>query len=213
MIWTAGVFAVAYQFLTFVPALALVVVMPAMPIIYVMGFAVLATGLLLVFILERKGVARTVIVPGDVSTVMAGVTVVTVIAAFFFAALVTGLLADLFGSQGLEVSEGFESMIGESSAIGLVLAVVLIGPVVEELIYRGLLMGVLLARGWTPVAAIAMSAAVFAAQHIQYGWIGMVTVGIYGLALGALRIAGGGLFAPVLAHILINATATAFQGG
>ena len=48
------------------------------------------------------------------------------------------------------------------------------------------------------------AAVIFAVQHIQYGWIGILMVLVYGIVLGLLRVASGGLFLPVMAHLFIN---------
>jgi membrane protease YdiL (CAAX protease family) len=80
-------------------------------------------------------------------------------------------------------------------------AVVLIGPVVEELLYRGVGIGVL-AR-WGAPAAVGVTAVMFGLGHglllslPAFVWIGLV--------FGFLRIRTGSLFTPVLAHCLFNA--------
>lgn len=81
---------------------------------------------------------------------------------------------------------------------------VIAAPVFEELAFRGLLLGVLLARGWNPYVAIAVTSAVFAAGHDQYTPIGLVVIFIAGMIFGLLRVATGGLFAPMLSHAAVN---------
>lgn len=81
---------------------------------------------------------------------------------------------------------------------------VIAAPVFEELAFRGLMLGVLLARGWNPFAAIALTAAIFAFTHQQYAVLGLFAIFIGGFILGLLRVATGGLFAPTLCHALVN---------
>jgi membrane protease YdiL (CAAX protease family) len=81
----------------------------------------------------------------------------------------------------------------------------LLAPVGEELLFRGVLLPWL--RGWMgEVAALVVSAGVFASLHLFYGvftgWIFFL-----GLLLGWARLASGGLRAPILLHVTINSVA------
>ncbi len=53
-------------------------------------------------------------------------------------------------------------------------------------------------------ACSGLAAVIFALQHFQYGWIGILMVLVYGVVLGLLRVASGGLFLPIMAHMFIN---------
>lgn len=87
----------------------------------------------------------------------------------------------------------------------LALPVALLAPVSEELVFRGVLLPWL--NGWMRrTAALAVSAGIFAALHLHYGvltgWIF-----ILGLLLGWMRLASGGLRAPMLLHATVNSFA------
>lgn len=204
MIWTAFIVAVAYQFFLLVPALALRSLAPGLSFIMLMGFAFILAGLLLYGYLQAHGVAAEVTDPGDVNLVTFGMAAGAAVLSIGATMILSGILAALFGPDGLSVSDNFAFEMMASPKLELIFTVALVGPVIEEMIYRGLLMGVLLARGWAPMGAAGLAALIFALQHIQYGWIGIVSVGLYGFVFGLLRIASGGLFAPVVAHLLIN---------
>lgn len=81
------------------------------------------------------------------------------------------------------------------------IAIVFIGPIVEELLYRGAGIG-LLARWGMPVA-VGVTALMFGLGHglllsfPAFLWFGLVT--------GWLRVQTGSLYPPVLAHCLFNA--------
>lgn len=89
--------------------------------------------------------------------------------------------------------------------VGEILWTVIAAPVFEEMVFRGLLLGCLLARGWNPWIAVAVTAAAFASTHGQYYLPGLVSVFVGGLLFGWLRIISGGLAAPLLAHAAMNA--------
>ena len=87
----------------------------------------------------------------------------------------------------------------------LALPAALLAPVGEELLFRGVLLPWL--TGWMGrVAALVVSAGVFASLHLFYGvftgWIFFL-----GLMLGWARLASGGLRAPILLHVTINSFA------
>jgi len=97
------------------------------------------------------------------------------------------------------------------AAIGLsmIFAAVFLLPIVEEVAYRGIAMGFLLGRGVTPMVAGAITAAAFAATHLQYTLLGMFPIFVMGLYLAWLRAATGTVAAPIMAHISANAVSMA----
>jgi membrane protease YdiL (CAAX protease family) len=120
-----------------------------------------------------------------------------------------------WASQVLAVSpeEGQHPLVrmaheGPMGLVGWVLLAVpavLLAPVGEELLFRGVLLPWL--SGWMGrVAALMVSAGAFASLHLFYGvftgWIFFL-----GLLLGWARLASGGLRAPILLHITINGIA------
>lgn len=84
------------------------------------------------------------------------------------------------------------------------IAVVVVAPVGEEILFRGFIF-----RGWlrTPNdvwPAIVVTAALFAILHIQYDWFVIGQVFCFGLFLGWMRWATGSTLLTVLLHALIN---------
>jgi membrane protease YdiL (CAAX protease family) len=94
--------------------------------------------------------------------------------------------------------------LGTSGVIMLVSEVVLLGPIAEELLFRGLLLPRLVTQ-LGPTWALACSALVFASLH-QYQGIFMVLTGFGGLILGWARLRSGGIAVPIFIHMLYNAT-------
>jgi membrane protease YdiL (CAAX protease family) len=98
---------------------------------------------------------------------------------------------------------------GASATIAVVLAVlglVVVGPIAEEIYFRGLVQGGLAGRG-RGVALIA-PAVLFAVVHLTPAAIPVLLV--YGLLLGALRARTASIVPCCIAHILNNGMAIAF---
>jgi membrane protease YdiL (CAAX protease family) len=92
---------------------------------------------------------------------------------------------------------------GLGGALVLLLLLAVVAPLIEELLYRGLLLGwlVTLMPQW---AALLVSSLVFAAAHLQLvQFPGLV---IAGLTFGALAVRSGRLGPAIAAHMAFNAT-------
>tara|TARA_R110000765_G_scaffold174493_3_gene279081 strand:- start:1148 stop:1783 length:636 start_codon:yes stop_codon:yes gene_type:complete len=210
MIWTAVGFAVTYQIFLQIPAYTLYAVAPELSQVWVMGLSYLSVGAMLFWFLDQEGVVREVAGLGDRNSTTTLATLVAVAAVYFLSTLVSDVLVATFGPEGLSISEDMQVIMRFSRPLELFFTVVLVAPLVEEFIYRGLLMGVLLERGWAPLAATGLSALIFSVQHFQYGWIGIVTVFMFAMLFGVLRVATGGLYAPILAHVICNAVSVIY---
>lgn len=85
-------------------------------------------------------------------------------------------------------------------------------PVMEEFLFRGFMF-----RGWSrsflgPYGAIAMTAALWALNHTQYGWYERSWIFVTGLALGYFRLRANSTWLPVMLHSGMN-MAILFLGG
>jgi membrane protease YdiL (CAAX protease family) len=90
---------------------------------------------------------------------------------------------------------------GDGRSLALVLAIGFVGPLFEEVLYRGLLLDALVERvGW-PSAVIASSAA-FALPHGE--WWNFVTAFLLGAVLATSRRLGVGLASCIGAHSGLN---------
>ncbi|GGE06364.1 hypothetical protein GCM10011571_04380 [Marinithermofilum abyssi] len=100
-------------------------------------------------------------------------------------------------SQG--VSQAREQ--GWISVTGQVLMLGLIGPVAEELVFRGVLFS-LLSRRLGKIAAVIITALLFALFHVDVAFLASLFV--LGLLLGGLRAAFGSIWIPILFHVVNN---------
>lgn len=88
------------------------------------------------------------------------------------------------------------------------LAVVVVAPVAEELLFRGLLLEMLRQHIGT-VAAVVISSAVFALMHLQPAV--MIDAFLAGLALCYIYLLTRSIYASILLHIFNNAIAMSMQ--
>jgi membrane protease YdiL (CAAX protease family) len=137
-------------------------------------------------------------------------------AAFFALAVLAGLLAPLLGglltdllAHGRAVTQDIQQL-GSNTPLGLriplTLVVVTVGPLVEELLFRGVLLSAVLRRcrvGW----AVALTSLLFALIHLpglQFQWYGLPDLTLLALLLAWLRLHSGSIWPAVLAHGVNN---------
>lgn len=125
------------------------------------------------------------------------------------AARVAAALGLLVAALGLPIRTAAQAFAIDLSSgpVGLSIflaTTVLVAPIAEELLFRGVLLP-WLARWMKPAAALAWSTIVFSIGHLYYG-IGALLIAYYGVVLGWARLRTGKLWAPVALHAMLNAT-------
>jgi membrane protease YdiL (CAAX protease family) len=86
---------------------------------------------------------------------------------------------------------------------GMVLVAAVLGPVAEELLFRGVAYpGLRNALG--PWAAVPLSATVFGLAHRNLGWPAVGFTAVMGVAFALLVEGSGSLWPAVVAHVLVN---------
>ena len=90
----------------------------------------------------------------------------------------------------------------------LLVALVAVAPVVEELVFRGFVYEGLRHSRLGTAGAILVASLVWASIHLQYEWFYVGQVFVSGLLFGAARWSTGSLITPILAHAVMNTTAT-----
>ena len=102
--------------------------------------------------------------------------------------------------------EAYQSAKEAGWLVWLMLAIVVVAPVGEEIVFRGFLYRGLVRPG-REMLAIAVISLAWAFLHIQYDWLGMAQIFAAGLILGWFRWASGSTTLTIVMHILINAEA------
>jgi uncharacterized protein len=105
-------------------------------------------------------------------------------------------------------TEAFASARTEGWLWPLLLAIVVVGPIGEEIMFRGFLF-----RGWViqdqyGIFAIIVITELWAAMHVQYDWYGITQVFLIGLVLGWIRWRSGSTLLTIVLHILVNLEST-----
>ncbi|MEM9226143.1 MAG: type II CAAX endopeptidase family protein [Pseudomonadota bacterium] len=81
---------------------------------------------------------------------------------------------------------------------------VIMAPIVEEVAFRGVALGALIARGLSPVGAVVLSSFAFAFSHLQYSPAAMLVVFLSGIGFAILRLVSGTVIVPIIAHGAAN---------
>ena len=84
-----------------------------------------------------------------------------------------------------------------------VIAVCALGPIAEELVFRGLLFGWLRERIGV-LATILLTAAGWSLLHVDYSWQVIAIIFVDGLLLGLARQRTGSVYVPIAMHMLYN---------
>ncbi len=133
-----------------------------------------------------------------------GVICLTVLIAVFGA--IETLLGFDAGSKSVEATYRAAKLAGVLPLLWL--AMVVVAPVTEELMFRGFLH-----RGWAPSwlgvsGTILVTSALWAALHQQYNWLGICCVFLMGLIFGWMRQRSASTTLTIVLHALNNLFAT-----
>lgn len=132
--------------------------------------------------------------------------------ALYFVAVMLGILMPVVGgaltqwlAQGHEVSQDIKQLgtnISLPLRMPLALLVISVGPLVEELLFRGVLLSAL-SRHVGVTGSVVLTALVFACVHLpdlSFLWYALPNLALLGLVLGWLRVQSGSIWPAVLAH-------------
>ncbi len=144
--------------------------------------------------------------PVAVGTLLGGAFLATVIgrgAAAVWDGILTALDIELAGSD-VDPTQLFSP--GPVGVAMTVLVVVVLAPIAEEIVFRGVLLPSL-DRHWGVRVAVVGSSALFALMHVTP--YAIVPIFVFALALGVLFVRTGSLWVCIVAHVLFNATGLA----
>ena len=126
------------------------------------------------------------------------------VAAFVVLVLLEALLGPLLG---FPPARPWESRYGSTEMVIRLVGIVLVAPITEELIFRGAAFTRLARTGLEASGAIAVTAAVFAILHLQYGPGPVTMILIDGLFYGLARAKTGSVLVPLVCHMIGNSYA------
>ncbi|MEL6725323.1 MAG: type II CAAX endopeptidase family protein [Pseudomonadota bacterium] len=90
-------------------------------------------------------------------------------------------------------------------SLAYIFVAVFMAPIVEEVAFRGVAFGAIIARGLSPIAAVTVSSLAFAFSHLQYSPAAMFVVFLSGIGFAVLRLVSGTVIVPIVAHMSANA--------
>src|SRR5688572_24518116 len=85
-----------------------------------------------------------------------------------------------------------------------VAAIGVLGPIAEELVCRGLLLGRLMTTRLGVYGSVALIAAAWALVHVQYAWPTLLMIFLDGLILGTARVRSRSVYVPIAMHMAGN---------
>lgn len=135
-----------------------------------------------------------------------GLVLWTGVGAAIGARILTGLYGTALEALGVELpgQEFDPTRLLPQTAMGItftILLAVVLAPLAEEIVFRGVLLSALRDR-WGDAFAIGASSAVFAAAHVMP--FAMPPIFLLSLALGVMYVRTRTLWAPIVAHAVFN---------
>lgn len=123
--------------------------------------------------------------------------------AFIVMMLFSELLTYLLGKP--LVPEFVSSIYTSTDSVWLLwIAIVIAAPIFEELFFRGFIITGLSKTFMGPLGAIVLSSLTWAAIHIQYELYLIVTIFVFGLALGFVRLKTNSVLLTIALHAFMN---------
>src|SRR5215472_18182987 len=128
---------------------------------------------------------------------------------------VTGLVVVILVGDALTLASGrdlvppFQLQIhrsaqAEGALLSLWLALIVVAPVSEELLFRGFLFRGFVRDPRDALPGILAIALIWSVLHIQYDWFGASVVFVIGMLLGYVRLYSGSTTLVILLHMLLN---------
>jgi membrane protease YdiL (CAAX protease family) len=105
-------------------------------------------------------------------------------------------------------TESYGTARAEGWLLALIVAVVVVGPAGEEILFRGFLFRGWVRPGWPGVIGVIVISLIWAAMHVQYDWLGIGQVFVTGLLLGWIRWRTGSTWLTCVLHMLVNLEGT-----
>lgn len=192
---------------------AIACLLPLVPVLLWPGLGVLASVALmalgLLFFAGSRGPTLAMVWKGRLVSLALGVAVGAGLA-WTIANLVRPFVEDRLGSS--VAIAGMEQVAGNAGLLAFTLLVTLASAVLEELVFRGYVIGwgsQIFGKAFAPILVL-LSSAVFGFAHLEFGPAGAVITGFAGLVLGTLYLVCGRRLLPcVAAHMTFNAIGSA----
>jgi membrane protease YdiL (CAAX protease family) len=116
------------------------------------------------------------------------------------------LLTVVFGRELVPAFqlEIHRSAVADGTLVWLWLALIVVGPVGEELLFRGFLFRGVVREPRDVLPGILAIALLWSLLHLQYDWFGAAVVFVIGMLFGYVRHYSGSTSLVILLHVLLN---------
>lgn len=112
-------------------------------------------------------------------------------------------------------SDFIKPLINSDNIILLAISVIIIAPIYEELLFRGIILTTLQSANtpkshyqkFTPIIASIITSFYFMISHLQYDWYGMGMILLFSLLLCFFKIKTQSILLPILLHSINNTVA------
>lgn len=187
---------------------AIACLLPLVPVVLWPGVGILASILVaalgLAFFASSRKPTLAMVWKSRIASIALGIVAGAVLS-WGLATFVRPLVEGWFG-KALDTS-ALDAVAGNPMVLAITLAVALGSAVVEEVIFRGYVVGwgaQIFGKGFAPLLML-LSSAVFGYAHMAYGTAGAVVTGFAGLWLGTLYLLCGRRLLPsITAHLTFN---------
>ncbi len=188
---------------------AIACLLPLVPVVLWPGEGILGsiaiTVIGLVFFKRSRAATLAMVWKGRIASILLGIAVGG--AMVWGIANVVRPMVERWLGKGVDVS-GLEQVAGNPALFAVTLVIALGSAVLEEVIFRGWVVGwgaQVFGKGYAPWLML-LATAVFGYAHWSYGPSGAVVTGFAGLVLGVLYLACGRRLLPcIAAHMTFNA--------
>ena len=144
---------------------------------------------------------------GDAFTVKSVISSILIVGALYFFITAFMTLAELLLPQAMEIYKEMVEAAGiVSDPILTIVYAIILGPILEELVFRGVTYGLLEKAGLKPGLIILISSLLFGAIHLIL--VQVLYAAFFGMFLGFLRYKYRSIKITIVTHILFNFTGT-----
>jgi len=115
------------------------------------------------------------------------------------------LKSRMSGMLGYELQGLSYSLSGPKTVVIVVVGAGIIAPVTEEILYRGLVLGLLISKGFSVVSAVVVMTVLFGLIHLpNFGVAGTLFISVWGILPALLRLTFDNLSGAIIMHGLNN---------
>jgi len=127
------------------------------------------------------------------------------VVAFGLGLAVFPLIARLNAALGYQTQGMSYSLSDPTTLLVVIVGTVVLAPITEEILYRGLVLGALTSSGFGSISAAVIMTVLFALMHLpNFGVGGSIFISVWGLLPAALRLRYDNLSGATMMHVLNN---------